>query len=189
MRTGREKKITPTTNKQSIVIGAHLADLRQPNLELSDFRLNNTDKQSAEKIRNVFDQYMLLKLASCGQMMDIQAEKIRNVFDQYMLLKLASCGQMMDIQSYLTVADNISPPEQSNVIYYKILHQRCDDKETLLSSAQLSSSAYQLDIQESSDSCESQGEDGDLETEVNQIMYNVFGSEEESDSDMSRDDL
>ena len=39
---------------------------------------------------------------------------------------------MMDIQSYLTVADNISPPEQSNVIYYKVLHQRCDDKETLL---------------------------------------------------------
>ena len=58
-----------------------------------------------------------------------------------------------------------------------------------LSSAQLSSSAYQLDILESSDSCESQGEDSDLETEVNQIMYNVFGLEEESDSDMSRDDL
>ena len=49
-----------------------------------------------------------------------------------MLLKLASCGQIVDIQSYLTVADNISPPEQSNVIYYKVLHQRCDDKETLL---------------------------------------------------------
>ena len=49
-----------------------------------------------------------------------------------MLLKLASCGQMMDIQSYLTVADNITLPEQSNVVYYKVLHQRCDNKGTLL---------------------------------------------------------
>ena len=52
-----------------------------------------------------------------------------------MLLKLAHTEHsetVIDLQSYLTLANNIKSPECSNVIYYKVLNQRCDDKETLL---------------------------------------------------------
>ena len=61
--------------------------------------------------------------------------KSQKVFDEYMLLKLACTEQgksMIDLQSYLKIAKNIKDPECSNVIYYKVLQQRCDDKETLL---------------------------------------------------------
>lgn len=39
---------------------------------------------------------------------------------------------MIGIQSYFTLISNIKEQERSNVIYYKVLQQRCDDKETLL---------------------------------------------------------
>lgn len=109
MRTGTENSTTAVTSQpEAMPITSHIADLRKPNLKLSDFQLSTADKQSAKEISEVFDQYMLLKLAS------------------------ESGGKMIDLQSYLTVAHNIEAPECSNVIYYKVLHQRCDDKETLL---------------------------------------------------------
>jgi hypothetical protein len=111
MRTGTEKKTTvvATSQPEATPIIGHVADLQKPNLKLSDFQLNSTDKQSVKEIGAVFDQYMLLKVA-CAERRD----------------------KIIDLQSYLTVSLDIKPPERSNVIYYKVLHQRCDDKETIL---------------------------------------------------------
>ena len=54
----------------------HIADLWKPNLKLSDFKLNATDKQSTQITQKLFDEYMLLKLACTEQgktMVDIQS--------------------------------------------------------------------------------------------------------------------
>ena len=58
-----------------------------------------------------------------------------NMFTQYMLQKVANNDQtsaIIDVKSYLTLLHNYPPPEQSNIIHYKVLNQRCDDKSTLL---------------------------------------------------------
>ena len=39
---------------------------------------------------------------------------------------------IIDIKSYLALVNNVSAPEPSNIVYFKVLHQRCDDKGTLL---------------------------------------------------------
>ncbi len=39
---------------------------------------------------------------------------------------------MVSFQSYISLASKITKPECSNIIYYGVLQQRCDDKETLL---------------------------------------------------------
>lgn len=52
-----------------------------------------------------------------------------------MLLKLAHTERSEttnDLQSYLILANGIKAPECSIIIYYKVLHHRCDSKETLL---------------------------------------------------------
>ena len=38
----------------------------------------------------------------------------------------------LDLQTYYSLYYNVPESKCSNVIYYKVLHQRCDDKETLL---------------------------------------------------------
>ena len=105
----RNGKKTSVIHQATIVtLIGHIADLQKPNLKLSDFQLTSTDTESLKKIREIFD-LMLLKLA--------HTEHSETV---------------IDLQSYLTVANNIKSPECSNVIYYKVLNQRCDNKETLL---------------------------------------------------------
>lgn len=52
-----------------------------------------------------------------------------------MLLKVASTTHtkpLTDFQTYYSLAENVSKPECSNIIYYKVMDQRCDNKETLL---------------------------------------------------------
>ena len=112
MRTGKENK--SATHNEAITTATmmgHTADLRKPNLKLVDFKLSSIDKQSLQKIGGVFTQYMLLKFARTEH-----NETVTN------------------LQSYLTIVNGLKAPECSNIIYYKILHQRCDDKETLLNS-------------------------------------------------------
>ena len=115
LRTGMEKMdnvhvITDQPTTVTITDHIHVPHLRKPNLKLSDFQLSSTDKQSADKLGKVVNQYMLLKLARTDQ-----------------------SDTVIDLQSYLTLANNIKAPECSNIIYYTVLHQRCDSKETLLS--------------------------------------------------------
>ena len=108
MRTGTESKTMATTD-QPLTMTGHIANLQKPNFKLSDFLSSSTDEQSIVELRTIINQYMLLKIAC--------TDKGKTI---------------IDIQSYLTLSKNIKAPECSNVVYYKVLHQRCDDKETLL---------------------------------------------------------
>ena len=52
-----------------------------------------------------------------------------------MLLKVASTtheNTLIDFTTYFSLSNQVPQPEQSNIIFFKVLDQRCDDKETLL---------------------------------------------------------
>ena len=48
---------------------------------------------------------------------------------QYIFQKVAN---LIDLQTYFSLSNNLSIPECSSVVYFKVLDQRCDDKQTLL---------------------------------------------------------
>ena len=55
------------------------------------------------------------------------------IVEKYALLKVASANKpLIDFQQYLGLSESVKAPEQSNIIYYKVLDQKCDNKETLL---------------------------------------------------------
>ena len=107
-RTGKEFK-SVTDQVTTVTTTSHVTNLEKPNLKIQDFQLTSTNKEAIKKIREEFDHYMLLKLACTD-----------------------NTETMIDLKSYLTLAQDIKAPECSNVIYYKVINQRCDDKETLL---------------------------------------------------------
>ena len=52
-----------------------------------------------------------------------------------MLLKVASTtheNTLIDFTTYFSLSNQVPQPEQSNIIFFKVLDQRCEDKETLL---------------------------------------------------------
>ena len=52
-----------------------------------------------------------------------------------MLLKVACNTKhcLVNLQLYYSLCQNIPAPEPSNIVYYKVVDERCDDTETLLS--------------------------------------------------------
>ena len=61
--------------------------------------------------------------------------ELKQMSIDYILQKVASCEHsitLIDLQTYYSLYNNISSPECSNIIYFNVLDQRCDDKETLL---------------------------------------------------------
>lgn len=61
--------------------------------------------------------------------------QLREMCNEYMLQKVASTTHtktLIDFQTYFNLYNNQPPPECSNIIYYEVFSQRCDDKETLL---------------------------------------------------------
>ena len=61
--------------------------------------------------------------------------EVKEICNGYMLQKVASTTHtktLIDFQTYFNLYTNQPSPECSNVIYYQVLSQRCDDKETLL---------------------------------------------------------
>ena len=52
-----------------------------------------------------------------------------------MLLKVACTTHseiLINFNTYFSLRNKLTQPERSNIIYFKVLDQRCDDKETLL---------------------------------------------------------
>lgn len=110
MRTGTEKagratlQSIPTTTPRKEY--AHQTNVVKPKPTIKDFQLS--DKAITD-----------LKLLST----------------QYVLLKFAYNEQnetILDLQSYFNLSNNLSKPECTNIIYFKVLDQKCNDKETLL---------------------------------------------------------
>ena len=67
---------------------------------------------------------------------DNSLKALRQVCEDYTLLKVASNTHencVINLQLYYSLAQNVSPPETSNIVYYKVIDEKCDCKETLLS--------------------------------------------------------
>ena len=63
-------------------------------------------------------------------------DRLKEVCEQYVLLKVASethTKHLINLQMYYTLSQNISAPEKSNIVYYSVIDEKCDNKETLLS--------------------------------------------------------
>ena len=61
--------------------------------------------------------------------------EITEMCNEYMLQKVTSTTHtktLIDFQTYFNLYNNQPTQECSNIIYYKVLSQRCDDKEMLL---------------------------------------------------------
>ena len=62
--------------------------------------------------------------------------KLTEFCEQYILLKLANeinSGTLTSLQMYYCLSYNVPTPKKSTILYYKVLDQTCDNKETLLS--------------------------------------------------------
>ena len=60
---------------------------------------------------------------------------LRDLTVDYVLQKEAAFLHkvtLVDLQTYYSLSQDIQSPECSNIIYYTVLDQKCDDKETLL---------------------------------------------------------
>lgn len=96
-----------------------------------------TDRTSCTPLQGVQTQALTItsfKLTS-GETEEI--EKLREICDHYMVQKVANHASnsstiLIGLQSYFILSQNLKAPECSNVLYYKVLDQRCDSKETLL---------------------------------------------------------
>ena len=80
-------------------------------LNMSDFQLTPDEAKALTNLREIADSYVLLKVACTAHVTSI----------------------MIDFQTYYTLLKNLEKVERSNIIYYKVLDQRCDDNQTLLS--------------------------------------------------------
>ena len=115
MRTGTEGKdssatsSSPSPSSTSCMPNNNITRQQLPTLTIANFRLNEEEAKSMLELREICNKYMLQKVAS-------------NTHTE----------TLIDLQTYFNLYTNQPPPEISNIIYYKVLSQRCDDKETLL---------------------------------------------------------
>ena len=113
MRTGTEGSRVNNTNQlpssTCTCIPTHTETQQKPTMSITDFRLNEKESESLVQVRKMCSEYMLQKVASTKH-----------------------SKTLIDLQTYFSLSTNLPQPEASNIIYYKVLSQRCDDKETLL---------------------------------------------------------
>ncbi len=77
-----------------------------PPLEISYFLLQKEEQAALTKLQEVCEQYILLKVSS-----------------------KTHSKHLINLQTYYSLLQNIAAPEMSNIIYYKVLDQKCDNKE------------------------------------------------------------
>ena len=82
---------------------------QKPALTIKDFQLSDQEDMVLRKLKEMSTQYILQKVASSDH-----------------------SKTLIDLQTYFSLSNNLPTPECSNVIYFKVLDQKCDDKETLL---------------------------------------------------------
>jgi len=114
-RTGMESQqyIDATVNQipSAMDTSTEIHILRQTGVEckMADFILDGADEITLKSLAEASEIYMLLKSANVKQ-------------DKHIL----------DIQGFLTMYNNIQSPLPSDIVYYKVLDQKCDNKDTLL---------------------------------------------------------
>ena len=82
-------------------------NLQKPTPTIKDFQLTNREDKALTELKEMSTKYIFQKVSSKQNM-------------------------LIDLQSYFSLYNNLQTPECSNIIYYKVLDQRCDDKQTLL---------------------------------------------------------
>ena len=100
------------TNQLMPLISTDISDLsrlEKPTLTLKHFQLTDQEKKALKDLRELSINYNLLKVAA------VKHSKV-----------------LIDFQTYFTLFKNLQIPECSNIIYFKVLDKKCDDKETLL---------------------------------------------------------
>ena len=101
--------VTPSTSESVSHSGN---TIMQPTnkLSISEFKLKSDETKALAKFREIGENYVILKAACTTH----------------------TCS-MVDFQTFFSFSNNLVKVERSNIIYYKVLDQKCDDKETLLS--------------------------------------------------------
>ena len=107
---GRDTSTAVGTHKQLDKVNEQIVPHQHTLLQLQNFQITPDENKLTSDTISMFTHYMLQKVAKNEQ----------------------SCA-VIDLKSYITLINNLSPPEPSNVIHYKVMNQRCDDKATLLS--------------------------------------------------------
>ena len=113
MRTGTEGKrstVTTIDRRETVIRECPIiTEMNKPTLTLDSFKLSDRERHVLTDITTLFTEYML--------------QKVANNDDN---------KTTIDIKSYLALVNSVSAPEPSIIVYFKVLHQRCDDKGTLL---------------------------------------------------------
>ena len=87
----------------------HQTQLHKPTLTIKDFLLTDEEDQAVKEVKAMSTQYIFQKVANSDPNQTL-----------------------INLQTYFSLSNNLSIPECSSVIYFKVLDQRCDDKQTLL---------------------------------------------------------
>ena len=83
--------------------------LEKPKMNITAFQLKSNENKALTEFKKMSTNYMLLKVASTTHE-----------------------NTLIDFTTYFSLSNQVPQPEQSNIIFFKVLDQRCDDKETLL---------------------------------------------------------
>ena len=110
-RTGTEgRDLITNTERRDLIISTSrdtTETIEKQTFTLQSFQLSS---QSFEQLREMCDQYILQRVVNAS----------------------GNCEPLIDLKTYLILSQNLPTPECSNVIYYTVLAQKCDDKGTIL---------------------------------------------------------
>ncbi|XP_064384664.1 uncharacterized protein LOC135333611 [Halichondria panicea] len=108
-RTGAIRALS-ASEESSNTIYTHVQSTETTPLSMNDFGLKLNEESALKKFQNIAGNYILLKVACT-----------------------AHATPLIDFQAYFSLSSNICSVERSNIIYYNVLDQKCDDNETVLS--------------------------------------------------------
>ena len=113
-RTGAETTPSQLAPETAVISTPQTAPQLQlsdrPTMSIEQFELQQEEKKSLDKLGDMCQQYIVLKLANA-----------------------LSQNSIVGIQMYYCLSQNVPPPDKTSIIYFKVLDEKCDNKETLLS--------------------------------------------------------
>ena len=114
MRTGTESSQTslfdhsaPSTLTLTDQLDSTVRNTRS--ISLMDFKLTSNETKVMQELSEISLHYILQRVANSQ-----------------------SNRALIDFQTYFSLYNNLPSPECSNVIYFKVLDQKCDNKDTLM---------------------------------------------------------
>ena len=114
MRTGTECPRTSVfdhTSSSTLTLTTQLDSTvsNTQSISIIDFKFKSDETKGMQELSEISLQYMLQRVANS------QSNKV-----------------LIDFQTYFCLYNNLPPPECSNIIYFQVLDQKCDNKDTLM---------------------------------------------------------